>query len=137
VSAPVNEIEIYAPVPATTLLAWLQTRFADVHCIKAARRAGHPTQQLLLTGGVAGGEPVRVLIVEAVSGTFSSLCFEPASAGGTLPWRNDAACARDVHQQLGCEVRFCNGGWRDGQPDAEAWVVIDADGERLMAWPDP
>lgn len=135
--APVNEIEIYAAVPTAVLLDWLQERFADVHGIKAARRAGHPTQQLLLTGGIAGTEPVRVLIVESVSGAFSSLCFEPTSVSGTLPWRDDGACARDAHQRLGCEVRFCNGGWREGQPDAEAWVAIDSDGERLMAWPDP
>jgi hypothetical protein len=141
----VNDLEIYVHAAMADIVGWLQARFATADCVRSARRAGHTTHQFVLRaplsapGGAAGGPPASwcALVVEEAAGAFTSICIEPAPGDrGPLPWPDDRACARDLVAHVDCEVRFCNGGWREDRPDDEAWVSLDRRGERLLAWPD-
>lgn len=71
------------------------------------------------------------------SKSWLCLVFEidPKAATSALPWPDDLACARALHQLLGCEVRCSADLWYEGASDEDWWWQLRDGGETRIQWP--
>ncbi len=120
-----SDIEIYLDsVPIEALETWLVTLFNPVEeksiSGKTARYAAHYK-----------GEEFTIVIVNRVTGTFSSVWFNSPHT----PWSSDIECAKAAYEYFKKEVRCVEGGWEEGQ-DPDSWYSISDKGENKIIWRD-
>lgn len=74
--------------------------------------------------------PVRVM-PGAVAKNWTSVWLDSPDT----PWADDLACARDCFSFLGKEVRCAAGGWHeDAEEDPDAFIQVNANGEKQISW---
>lgn len=74
--------------------------------------------------------PVRV-ISNAVGKAWTCVWLDSP----VTPWADDLACGRDCFAVLGKEVRCSAGAWDEERgDDPDAFIRINADGEKAISW---
>lgn len=121
------DIEIYIrDVDTETAKRWLSARFDRVDLqIRSPKSVAKGTVYL-------DGHQIPVtLFPEAHGKQYLCVLFESSDT----PWETDLACAREVFQMLGNEVRCSVGAWQEGEdPEDEFWWRIDESGEEKVRW---
>lgn len=122
-----SDIEIYIrDVDTETVSRWLSARFDRVDLNIRSPKS--------VAKGVVYLDDLRIpvtLFPEAHGKHYLCVLFESPDA----PWEDDLACARELFQMLGKEVRCSTGGWQEGEdPEDEFWWRIDESGEEQVRW---
>ncbi len=118
------DIEIYVrDTDVAAVRGWLEKRLGPL--VPEPSR-GAMAKFTVDVGGTA--VPVRIT-TGAVGKAWTSVWLDSPDT----PWADDLACARDCYTVLGKEVRCAAGSWNE-EADPDAFIKVNADGEKPIAW---
>jgi hypothetical protein len=123
-----QDIEIYAEnLPVTVASKWISSVLGDLTASK--KKKGMPKRAHPFSATWNDQTFMVVVFVDVVPG-YTSIWFD----NPTLPWENDEQCAIDAAKALQLKTRVTAGGW-DQEADPDAWIEIDAQGNKTpLIW---